>query len=235
MLNMAIQNKSLREKVYEIIKAKIMTNEFLPGETLSVVSLAEALGASQTPVREAMNMLGAEGLIRYESHRKCLVAPIEYNDVVQAYEVRLLIEPYIAGQAAENINNRKEIKEALGKLLKKAQAILRQPENKVDMEGYLSIDLGLHKTFIEVAGDTLLGEIFNLVGDRSLRIRSYVEAAASKYETTPTPKIHEITNEHIEIITAVYHGKADIAQEQQRRHLINGRARTLDMMKRHQP
>lgn len=230
-LTTPIENKSLREKVYEIIKDKIMTNEFLPGEALNVVALAEALGASQTPVREAMNMLRAEGLIHQESHRKCLVAPIESDDVLQAYEVRLLIEPYAAYQAADSIKEKTDLKKLLDALRTRAQAIMEQPENEVDLDGYLRIDLDLHEIFLAAAGDALLGEVLNLIGDRSRRIRTYFEGIASKFGISSTHKIHEITSEHLEIIKAIQRGQAQTAKQLLHRHLLNGQARTLDMMK----
>jgi len=91
-----LENATLRERAYNAIKDSILRNELLPGEVLSIDSLAKALGISQTPVREALTKLSADGLLEYERNKGFRVASITEDDVHETYEVRRLLEPYVA-------------------------------------------------------------------------------------------------------------------------------------------
>jgi DNA-binding GntR family transcriptional regulator len=219
-----IEMKTLSERAYWTIKDLILKNNLLPGKDLSISALAEALGISQTPVREALARLSADGLIDYEPHKKLRVATITEGDVLQVYEVRKLLEPYAARLVIKAISGKLSPKEKVLKVYEKAKEICRNTVDQIEYEDYLSIDLNLNDIFVEAAGKTLFREVLTLVEDRSLRIRTFVEAIS---KALPNKMIQTITKEHLQILEALLRQDSDEAQQRVYQHLQNGEARTI--------
>src|SRR4051812_49147053 len=96
-----IQASSVVTLAYERIRALILSGDVAPGTRLGQVDLAQQLGVSRTPVREALRRLAGEGLVDFEDQRGFRVAALHIDDVVRRLEVRLILEPAIAGLAAE--------------------------------------------------------------------------------------------------------------------------------------
>jgi DNA-binding GntR family transcriptional regulator len=96
-----IRADSVVDLAYERIRALILDGEVLPGARLGQVELAEQLGISRTPVREALGRLTGEGLVEFLPNRGFRAAGLVLDQVVRRLEVRLLLEPGIARLAAE--------------------------------------------------------------------------------------------------------------------------------------
>jgi DNA-binding GntR family transcriptional regulator len=96
-----IQTSSVVTLAYERIRALILSGDVAPGTRLGQVDLADQLGVSRTPVREALRRLAGEGLVDFEDQRGFRVAALHIHDVVRRLEVRLLLEPPTARLAAE--------------------------------------------------------------------------------------------------------------------------------------
>ena len=88
---MASQGKA--EAVYQQLRTQIESWELAPGARLSEVALAERLGASRTPVREAIRRLSREGLVRFTPGEVAQVAPISLRGVRALFEFRMILEP----------------------------------------------------------------------------------------------------------------------------------------------
>jgi DNA-binding GntR family transcriptional regulator len=80
------------EDVYERVRAAILDGELAPGAVMSQVALAEELGISRTPLREALRMLQGEGLVESEPNRRVRVAPMTPADLEQLYVMRITLE-----------------------------------------------------------------------------------------------------------------------------------------------
>jgi DNA-binding GntR family transcriptional regulator len=87
-------------RVHDELRAAILEGELAPGERLRAEAVAERLGTSRTPVREALLMLEREGLVVVEPHRGAVVRAFDAADLLDLYEVRELIEPHAARRAA---------------------------------------------------------------------------------------------------------------------------------------
>jgi DNA-binding GntR family transcriptional regulator len=96
-----IRASSVVTLAYDRIRALILAGDIPPGTRLGQVDLAEQLGVSRTPVREALRRLDAEGLVDFQDNRGFRVAELAIEAVVRRLEVRLLLEPGIARLAAE--------------------------------------------------------------------------------------------------------------------------------------
>lgn len=220
-----LEDRTLRDRAYNAIKKSILSNEMLPGQSFSIGSLAGELGISETPVREALVKIKAEGFIEYEPHKKPLVAKITEEDVRQAYEIRRLLEPHAASLVIAAITKDPHVEVSLKNLLEQAEGLCNTPPGFTDYELYTSIDLKLNDIFLAASGKTLFREIFNFVNTRSFRIRTFVEAVSKKRQTNI---MHLITREHIAIIQAILKGDENEAKRMVSRHLLNAEVRTME-------
>jgi DNA-binding GntR family transcriptional regulator len=96
-----IQVESVVALAYEQLRALILAGDLTPGSRLAQAELAERLGVSRTPVREALRRLAGEGLVEFHANRGFWTADLGLEAVLRRLEVRLLLEPGIAALAAE--------------------------------------------------------------------------------------------------------------------------------------
>jgi len=221
----SIGTRTLREHIYKAIKNSILMNKLLPGQEVSIGELAVKLGVSETPVREALAMLKTEGLIDCEPHKKLQIAKITEENVRQVYEVRKLLEPHAVSLVIASISKNPQLKENLRIVHEQARKIISTAINAYRYEDYIEIDMKLNEIFLQGPGNTLFGELLAFVGDRSMRIRTFVEATC---QVKPMNVIHTITEEHQTIIQAMLDGNIAEAQMGLHRHLLNGESRTLE-------
>ena len=93
MLNFDLQNhRPLREIVYEELKRQILVGEIAPGTRMMEVELADVMGVSRTPVREAIRKLEKEGLVTIEPRKGAYASNISIKDMVDVLEVRQGLE-----------------------------------------------------------------------------------------------------------------------------------------------
>jgi len=226
--------ETLQEKVYGVIRDSITKNDLLPGQGLAIEKLAQELGVSPTPVREALARLVGDGLVERTQNKIAFVAKITIEDVHQVYEVRKLLEPYAASLTTKRLSSGHNLEDKLRGVKQEVgeiQGILTTATISLtssQYEAYLGIDLQLHEIMLEALGDTLLAKVFSLVGKHSLRIRSFAEAIAgpSRGEV-----IHNITGEHLVIIEALLGKDSERVQEAVKQHLDNAKERTLKAIK----
>jgi DNA-binding GntR family transcriptional regulator len=96
-----IRADSVVDLAYERIRSMVISGEIPPGARLGQVELAEQLGISRTPIREALRRLTGEGLAEFVPNRGFRAASPSLDDVLRRLEVRSLLEPGIARLAAE--------------------------------------------------------------------------------------------------------------------------------------
>ncbi|GAA3205281.1 GntR family transcriptional regulator [Actinocorallia longicatena] len=88
------------DTAYDALRRMILEREILPGARLGEAELAQALGLSRTPVREALQRLDSDGLVEVLPHRGARVARWSESDIAEIFELRCLLEPYAAARAA---------------------------------------------------------------------------------------------------------------------------------------
>lgn len=99
MESKAVSRKTLREHVYEALRAEIISGDIFPGQSLTLKSLSEQFGVSIVPVREALFQLSSEGVVVQRSNRDYRVATLSPREFAETYRIRNLIEPYVAERA----------------------------------------------------------------------------------------------------------------------------------------
>lgn len=97
--------KPLREVVIENIRDAILSGDFPAGMRLTELQLADEMGVSRTPIREAIRNLEQEGLVVMIPRRGAYVADVSIHDINEVYEIRTALETLAAGLAAERIED----------------------------------------------------------------------------------------------------------------------------------
>jgi DNA-binding GntR family transcriptional regulator len=105
LANVAAQHASLAKIAQDWIAAEIIEGRIKPGEKLAEVSLAEQMGISRSPVREALRSLSAQGLIVVEPRRGAFVAELDAEHAANLYVCRLLVEPACIREAVRGIDD----------------------------------------------------------------------------------------------------------------------------------
>jgi GntR family transcriptional regulator, rspAB operon transcriptional repressor len=97
--------RKLTDWVYDELKSSILDLRLRPGDALRETAIAEALGTSKTPVREALALLEMDGLVETEVFKGAVVSGYSHRDLEEIYELRLLVEVQAARKAAESMDD----------------------------------------------------------------------------------------------------------------------------------
>jgi len=200
-----VQKGPLREQVRVQIKKLILTNRLRPDQPIVIDRLASELGVSHTPVREALAMLQHDGLVRMRPYENPRVTEIDASDVREVWEMRLLLEGWAVTRAK----------------IEKWLECARQDAKKSNYDTHLESDIALHEMILQAVDNSLFGRLAQLVNDRSIRIRTLVEAIAS------TQAVLTIIDEHCALLEAFQARDPELAHERLVSHLEAGMKRTL--------
>ncbi len=206
MLNIDIQNhKPLREIVYEELKKQILTGKIVPGTRLMEIELAQNLGVSRTPIREAIRKLEKEGLVTIEPRKGAYAAQLSRKDMIDILEVRQDMEGLAAAFAAERIDEKGKAQ------LIETAAEYKEALQSGDTERMIAIDTRFHRLIVEAAANKVLLNMVEQLQELVLRFR-YIY-----YENFKQPEI--MTAEHKEIIDAINAGDALLARKAASSHI----------------
>ncbi len=197
----------LRDVVFNTLRQVIITGEFAPGERLMEIALANRLGVSRTPVREAIRKLELEGLVVMIPRKGAEVAKITEKDLRDVLEVRSSLEELAAELAAERMND--EVKEKLEKALKEFEEAIESDDNAAIADS----DVDFHDVIFEATGNARLIQIINNLREQMYRYRlEYVKD--TEYHTV-------LLNEHRELAKAMVEGRKEDARKIMKRHIDN--------------
>ncbi|MBQ8563098.1 MAG: GntR family transcriptional regulator [Firmicutes bacterium] len=199
MLNFDLQNhRPLREIVYEELKRQILVGEIAPGTRMMEVELADVMGVSRTPVREAIRKLEKEGLVTIEPRKGAYASNISIKDMVDVLEVRQGLEGMAAAIASGRITQQQ--KEELLSIVDKYKAAVEA----ANIEEIIKYDEAFHSQIISISGNKTLMQVFSIVQELALRFRYIYYDDFNRYESMP--------REHQLIEEAIMSGNADKAR-----------------------
>jgi DNA-binding GntR family transcriptional regulator len=197
---------SVVDRVYAALRERIMAGEIAPDERLHQEALAEELGVSRTPLREALSRLAADGLVELLPNRGARVAAVSAEDMEAAYEARLHLEPAAAGLAAQRAEP--------ADLEPMRHAIADHRRAVDDLRRAFMANRAFHLAVVEAAHNPyLLRFAEGLWGGR---------AAMQFYLTQPEPPAFIATgaDDHEAVLDAIAGGDARAAQRLMRDHIV---------------
>ncbi|WP_218220311.1 GntR family transcriptional regulator [Nesterenkonia sp. Act20] len=175
---------AMTDRVYSRLKARIIDLELEPGYRLQIERLSKEFGVSATPIREALNRLSAEGLVRVEAYRGFRVAALlDEEHLIQLLKAREVIER--AGASGAAVTRNATIIEGLRERVSYMGELVSCPE--LDIRSFNAADASFHRLTIEGAGNPFLTKAFDSLHAhvqiaRHFQGRSIVEAAHSNEE-----------------------------------------------------
>lgn len=197
----------LRDVVFNTLRTAIITGEFAPGERLMEISLAERLGVSRTPVREAIRKLELEGLVVMIPRRGAEVARITEAGLKEVLEVRCALEE-LAVELACKRSDSKSLQQ-----LKEAHQNFVDAVKKGDTLEITNQDEAFHECIFEMTHNKRLVQMVNNLKEQMFRYRMEYVKDGSYHE--------ELIREHEQLLTAI--GKKDevTAREIMKHHIQN--------------
>ncbi len=192
----------LRQAVYDALLELIVNRTLEPGQHLVEAELAEYLGVSRQPVREALQRLQTDGWVDLRPAQGAFVHTPTEEEADQLLAVRSVLETYSAKLAAEHATASDV------KLLKRLQQAGEEALVTANVERLVKANADLHAAVAAVGRNKVLSEMIGLV-DR--RVRWY-------YTPIARPRSHDSWNEHAELVAAIADGDVERAGEVMHRH-----------------
>ncbi len=149
----------LSTKVYRILKSSIIKGNLKPGEKLSESKIAEQLGVSRTPVREAIQKIAAEGFVKMEPNLGIIVIDFSLKELKEVLDTRRVLEGFAASVAAEKINQ---------------EEIIRKMSNcicKNDVVAYSNLNAEFHGLILNACGNKRMMKICSSLSDSEHRFK----------------------------------------------------------------
>lgn len=208
-----LQSSSLTTVVQQEIERAILVGEYPPGSKLIEAALAEKMGVSRGPVREAFRMLDEAGLVRTEKNRGVFVRDIPIDEAVEIFDLRAAMDELVGRQLALHITppQLKEIKGLVDSMEKTVKA--------EDAHHYHLLNLQFHDRLVEMAGNRKLTAIYRkLIKELSLFRRLNLADGWLMPISA---------NEHRQIVKAIASGDADAAGRAMFDHVMESKERTI--------
>ncbi|WP_300277198.1 GntR family transcriptional regulator [Peptacetobacter sp.] len=206
--------KPLRDVVFESLRKAIVEGNLKPGQRLMEVQLAEQLGVSRTPVREAIRKLELEGFVIMLPRKGAYVADMSVKDIIDVLEVRGALEGLAANLAAERMDEN-EIEE-----LKKASEALNKAMETEDLDEILKRDVEFHQRIFEASGNKKLTQMINSLWEQVYRFRAGYMSDQNAMQG--------IIEEHEHLIDAIVSGEGEKASKCAKEHIERAEQYMID-------
>ncbi|MFQ6197875.1 GntR family transcriptional regulator [Streptomyces sp. NPDC000405] len=193
------------DRVYAHVKDAVLQRRYEGGTLLTEGDLAQAVGVSRTPVREALLRLEGEGLLKLYPKKGALVLAVSAQEIADVVETRLLVEKYAAGKAVP-------APPALIARLEELVDDMREQAAAGDLNAVSRSDRAFHAEIVRSAGNRILSDLYEQLRDRQLRMGVAVMHAHPD-------RIAKNIAEHTEILTALRTGDAEAATDIVHRHV----------------
>ncbi|GAA2539909.1 GntR family transcriptional regulator [Mycolicibacterium diernhoferi] len=207
--------QSLSRYVFDELRARILDGRLPAGAPLSEREIGAELDVSRVPIREAMPLLEAAGLVTLEPRRPAVVTAVTRTGVDELYDVRAVLEPFAARGAAAAVAAGADPSD-LNRSLDLADAAVHQQ----DWQAFHVHSGEVHLEIERLAGNTLFGCLMEPLRARTDRLN------VANMRTSPTAR-HD---EHVALVRAIAHGQVEVASAVAFSHVEWGRQRILETL-----
>ncbi|MHB1404439.1 MAG: GntR family transcriptional regulator [Desulfitobacteriaceae bacterium] len=199
--NGPLQVKTKTEAVYTMLKEAIISGEISPGERIVLRKLAQNLGVSGIPIREAVKQLESEGLVTILPHSEITVAKLSPKEFQDLFQIRIVLESYAVGLVAQG--QTQEIVSILNKYLE-------EMEKGVDPRTYGMVNKQFHDSLNGACGNE---ELYKMI----MGLANRTERARGLFAMDPK-RMRESYQEHLEIVDAIKRANPADAEAAVKRH-----------------
>ncbi len=207
-----IDRRDLSDRVYQVLRTEILSGKLAPGQRLSLEEFAQRFRVSITPVRDALRLLSAEGLVELQPRRGAFVTQPTPSLIEEVYQTREILEC-----AAVDF-----VVQEGGDILRELERVVEQivestvGESHSDYLAYVRLDQRFHQCLIDCVGNRTLSEIY-------AGLRSHTLVALALYSASDQ-RASDTLSEHEAILAAIRRGDAAAARSALRVHLRNAKA-----------
>lgn len=197
----------LRDVVFNTLRQAILTGELKPGERLMEIHLANRLGVSRTPIREAIRKLELEGLVTMIPRRGAEVAQITEKSMNDVLEVRRAVDALCVELACDRITEEELVE------LKKACDVFEQAVKTKDVKQIAQADVALHDIIVQATGNNRLIQLVNTLSEQMYRYRFEYIKDSSQHQN--------LVEEHRVIYQAIVDKDKETASKAAKVHIDN--------------
>ena len=210
-----INNPNLRGQTYKMLKSMIITREILPGKKISEETLAQVIGVSRTPIREALFRLENEGIVKIIPRRGAFVIQQSKENIIEILQIRELLEGLVV-RLVTPLLEESDIRE-LRSCLDKLRATPEQERHVIE---YTDSELEFHDLLLRKCPNQMLRQIMAMVNARLqiIRLRTVVLPGRAQ----------KSLDEHAGILEQIEKGKAADAELLMRNHVVSVRTMALE-------
>jgi DNA-binding GntR family transcriptional regulator len=209
--------KPLREMVFESLREAIIQGRLKPGERMMEIQLADEMGVSRTPIREAIRKLELEGFVVMVPRKGAYVSGISVKDIVDVFEVRAALEALAAGLAAERITPDEQEE------LERSLVAISEVSSKADINAIVETDTNFHELIYKASRNERLFQIVIHLKEQIQRFRttSLSQPGRSK----------DALEEHRKMVEAISDRNVELAQALAREHIENAEQSMLNALR----
>ena len=193
----------LRDQVRDVLLARVMSGEYPPGSRLVETRIAQELGVSQAPVREALRDLEQLGCVEYAPFRGSSVRALSVADLLDAFPVRSVLEALACRLAAERITDAQ---------LERLGALIEEMRAAGDPRAESAADSEFHATIVEAAGNATLARQWNQLLPHA---RTFISM------TLPASTRGSVAERHVPILDALRRRDPEAAAAAMEEHLAD--------------
>ncbi|TCO64294.1 GntR family transcriptional regulator [Actinocrispum wychmicini] len=193
-----------RDRAYTFVKKEILTDPARQGTFINEQVLADQIGVSRTPIREALLMLAAQDLVQLVPKRGAYIAPMTNRELRDLVGVRLMIEQHAAMHVSDFKNIAYEMQEALT-----AQDFKRRPAQAKE---FIELDTRFHTALVRAAGNEMLTKMYEGLRDRQVTAGLVALSRSSRRQD-------EVLAEHSAIVAALIDANVPAALAAIEKHL----------------
>lgn len=200
--------KLLSEDIADSIKTAIIKGKFKPGEKISEGDLADSMGISRTPLREAFRKLENEGFIQIIPRKGAVVSDIDAKEAINLYEIKSTLEGLAARLAVLNMKE-KDINK-----LERINDELKELIDKNDLESFYRVHTRFHAGFVKMCGNKRLIQMISNLNDHFNRFGIISLTLPGQFENA--------IEQHAQIIEAFKSGDEDLVENKVKKNVMTG-------------
>jgi len=153
--------RNMSQEVYEILKERIFSKQFVPGERLRLADIEKQMNVSRTPLKDALNRLAIEGLVEIKPSRGTFVSDPSPVEIAESFDVRRVLEVYAVELLAQRITESQL--QHLRDIVQKMRTLIEIEDWGQIYQEYVALDYQLHRLIMELAGNKPLKRLWEQV------------------------------------------------------------------------
>jgi DNA-binding GntR family transcriptional regulator len=207
-----LTHSSISDEVYKVIKERILSKSFAPGQRLNLTEMEQQLGVSRTPLKDALNRIALEGLVEIIPRSGTYVSDPTIEEVEETFDVRRILEVYAAELAVQRMTESQ---------IQQARDIVRDLRKLIDasdwrqiLQDHIDLDYDLHELIVLSTGNNYLVKLWAQI--------MCVQISAVRYRRIGR-ELDRATKEHEEMLSALESRDAAALQQALTCHLERSR------------